>query len=133
MAEAGLEFLSTAGTVVVVDYLDIKQVDFVREFGGAGGEKRAFLTRPKMEGLWIRLTFRDHDVLEGVIPNNLLQIPRPGITLTPPDFGGNRQRVFVPRSALTDVVVLGVVGSPLNKAVATKKRVETERQLPMFE
>lgn len=107
-------------------------VEFVREFGsGSSGEKKAFQTRPKMEGLWVRAAFRDGDTLEGVVPNNLLSIERQGFSLTPPDFTANRQRVFVPRSALTGVLVLGVVGSPLKRPAP--KKPAAPGQLPMFE
>lgn len=137
LADAGVELLTPAGTVLIVEYLDVKLVDFVREFAPSTPyvEKTSFLTRPKLEGLWVRLRFRDGDFLEGVLPNNLLQIARQGFTITPPDFVGNRQRVFVPRSSVTDVVVLGVIGSPLKKEAIAKKRARSidGSQLPMFE
>jgi len=37
----------------------------VKEFEGAADPQRqAFLTRPKMEGLWVNLRFRDGGLLE---------------------------------------------------------------------
>ena len=74
--------------------------------------------------------FRDGEVLEGVMPNNLLQIDMYGFTVIPPDPFGNTQRVFVPRMALRAVQVLGVVGSPLKKR--GPKRVPKE-QIGLFE
>jgi hypothetical protein len=68
-----------------------------------------------MEGLWVRLQFRDGDLMEGVMPNNLLQIEQYGFTVAPPDSFSNQQRVFVPRTSLRAVEVLGVVGSPLKR------------------
>jgi hypothetical protein len=68
-----------------------------------------------MEGLWVSLELRDGDRLEGVLPNNLLQIESQGFTIIPPDPFLHRQRLFIPRLALKKVEVLGVVGSPVQK------------------
>jgi hypothetical protein len=123
---AGVELLSPNGDAATVPYFEIKSIAFVREFGKpAGGERTTFLTRPKMEGLWVRMTFRDGDVLEGVMPNNLLQVEPYGFSVVPPDSFSNQQRVFVPRGSLRSVEVLGVVGSPLKrKKTATRDQGE---------
>ena len=71
----GVELLSEEGQVAVVPYAEIKTVSFVRDF--SDGERRAAgysYTRPKMEGLWVSLKFRDGEVMEGILPNNLLQL-----------------------------------------------------------
>lgn len=111
----GVELLSAQGNVSVVPYEEIKAVAFVREFDAQEGGRSLFLTRPKMEGLWVRLQFQDGELLEGVIPNNLLQVEHYGLTVIPPDPNGNSQRLFVPRVALRSAEVLGVVGSPLRR------------------
>jgi hypothetical protein len=119
---AGVELLSAEGNVAVVPYSDIKSIAFVRDFDlGAGAERAVFQTRPKIEGLWVRLSFRDGDILEGVMPNNLLQVEHYGFSVVPPDSFSNQQRVFVPRGALRAVEVLGVVGSPLKRRKAAAK------------
>jgi hypothetical protein len=113
---AGVEFLTPEGNFAVVPYPDIKAVDFVRDFlAPAEPERKLFQTRPKMAGLWVRVEFRDGDVMEGIIPNNLMQLESQGFTLIPPDSFSNHQRIFVPRTALKLVEVLGVVGSPLKR------------------
>lgn len=112
----GVELLFPDGKIQTVPYADIKSIAFVRDFEQGGSADRAtFLTRPKMEGLWVRLHFRDGDVLEGVMPNNLLQIDPYGFSIVPPDSMSNQHRVFVPKGALRSVDVLGVVGSPLKR------------------
>jgi hypothetical protein len=119
---AGVELLSPDGDAVTIPYPDIKSIAFVREFGKSpGGERSTFQTRPKTEGLWVRLTFRDGDILEGVMPNNLLQVEAYGFSVAPPDSFSNQQRVFVPRASLRSVEVLGVVGSPLKRKKAGAK------------
>ncbi len=112
---AGVEVLSEEGKVVVVPYAEIKSVAFVREFSDEEPERRVFFTRPKMEGLWVSLKYRDGEVIEGILPNNLLQQDIHGFMIVPPDPSGRQQRLFIPRAALQSAQVLGVVGSPLRK------------------
>ena len=121
------------GRIVVVPYDDVKTVSFVRDFdqGDARRELRQFTARPKMEGLWVRLRFRDNDAMDGLLANNLLQLEPYGFTLVPPDPGFHNQRVFVPKAALAEVQVLGVVGSPLRKV--RKPKPTPEEQISMFE
>jgi uncharacterized protein DUF6982 len=127
----GVELLSADGNVATVPYGDIKAIAFVRDFGGAGEpDRRLFNTRPKMEGLWVSLQFRDGDVMEGVMPNNLLQVESLGFTVIPPDSFGNSQRFFVPRASLVTVEVLGVVGSPLKKR---KAKAAPKEQIGLFD
>jgi len=128
---AGIEILSVDGKVALVPYAEIQVVAFVRDFASAGEpDRRTFNTRPKMEGLWVRLSFRDGEVMEGVIPNNLLQLEPFGITIIPPDPYSNNQRIFVPKAALDTVEVLGVVGSPLKKR---KPKPAPKEQIGLFE
>jgi len=133
LSAEGIELLTTLGAIVVVPYDDVKTVSFVRDFdqGDARRELRQFTARPKMEGLWVRLRFRDNDAMDGLLANNLLQLEPYGFTLVPPDPGFHNQRVFVPKAALAEVQVLGVVGSPLRKV--RKPKPTPEEQISMFE
>jgi len=127
----GIELLSADGNVATVPYEEIKTVSFVRDFDAPEtATRRVFNTRPKMEGLWISLSFRDGDVLEGVIPNNLLPVDPHGFTVIPPDPYGPQQRIFIPRAALRSVEVLGVVGSPLKKR---KAKPAPKEQIGLFD
>jgi hypothetical protein len=127
----GIEVLSAEGRVTTVPYEEIKTVSFVRDFEGSGNAgRRVFNTRPKIEGLWLSLEFRDGEVLEGILPNDLLQLEPFGFTVVPPDSYSNNQRVFVPRAALRSAEVLGVVGSPLRRRRA--KAVPKE-QIGLFD
>ena len=128
----GLELLSQGGAVSMVPYSEIKLVCFVRDFqqGEPRKELRLFTTRPKMEGLWVRLSFRDGDVMDGMLANNLLQLDSYGVSVIPPDPGFQNQRIFVPREALSIVQVLGVVGSPLRMR---KAKPTAKEQLEMFD
>jgi len=90
---------------------DVKSVYFVREFQAQfQPERKTFLSRPKLDGLWVRLRFRDSDEMEGIVSNDLLDLLETGVQLTPPDLHGNSLRMFIPRTALAEMKVLGVVG-----------------------
>jgi len=90
----------------------VKSVYFVREFAETfQPERKVFLSRPKLDGLWVRLRFRDEDVMEGIVANDLLDLLDNAVQLTPPDLHGNTLRLFIPRSALAEMKVLGVVGA----------------------
>jgi hypothetical protein len=127
LTEAGLELLTAAGAVVVLPYGDVKAVYFVREFTDTPHGRRAFGSRPRTGGLWLRLSFRDGDQLEGIMPNNLLQVEARGLQILPPD---SAQRVFVPRGALSSIQVLGVVGSPVRTG---RRKPVPKDQIRLFE
>ena len=55
------------------------------------------------------MTFKDTEVLEALLPNNLLEIDPLGYLVTPPDVYSNNLRIFIPRTALTEMEVLGVI------------------------
>ena len=128
----GVELLTPAGALAVIPYIDIKVVCFVRDFDShePSQAKKVFNTRPKMDGLWVRMELRDGEVLDGILPNNLLQLTAEGFTITPPDAYSNNQKLFVPRAAISQVNVLGVVGSPLTRR--KPKPVVTD-QIGLFE
>ncbi len=128
----GVELLTPGGACLVVPYSEIKVVCFVRDFGSVEPtqEKKVFNTRPKTDGLWVRMELRDGEVLDGILSNNLLQLTQEGFTVTPPDAYSNNQKLFVPRAALSQLNVLGVVGSPLTRR---KPKPAPEGQIGLFE
>jgi hypothetical protein len=107
-----VELLRPEGSLVRVPFTETKLVCFVRDFdlGETWQDHRAFATRPKTAGLWVRFWLRDGDWLEGILPNNLLQIEAAGFNAVPADASYQNQRIFVPRLALSSVEVLGVIG-----------------------
>jgi len=130
ITEGRLELMNTAGNVVAIDLRDVKGVYFVREFGDSESlTRKTFTSRPRIEGLWVRLRFRDNEIIEGMMPNDLLQEGAEGYSIIPPDPGSNTQRIFVPRFALAEMTVLGVIGE---KAGRRGRRPEDTRQVPMF-
>jgi len=128
--EGRLELLNTAGNVVGIDLRDIKVVYFVRDFGDAEAPSRkTFTTRPRTEGLWVRLKFKDGDILEGMMPNDLAVTGGDGFLVNPPDLRSNTQRMFIPRSALESLTVIAVIGATRRQ----RRGILTDtRQVPMF-
>jgi len=125
-----LELLNTSGNVVAIELRDIKVVYFVREFGDAESPSRkTFTTRPRTEGLWVRLRFKDNEVLEGMMPTDLSLTTAEGFLINPPDLRSNTQRIFVPRSALDSLTVLAVIGATRRQ----RRGVSLDTgQVPMF-
>ncbi len=133
LQETGIELLTNAGAIVNLSKEEVKAVCFVKDFEAnpTWRTNRTFSNRPKTEGLWVRLHFRDGDTLEGIIANDLLQVEPLGFAIAPPESGFQNQKIFVPKAALTHVQVLGVVGSPLRRRA--KPEPAEKEQLKMFE
>jgi hypothetical protein len=115
-----LDLLTPEGQHRDFSVKDVRSIYFVRDFPeDFEPVRKVFLSRPKMEGLWVRLRFRDGESIEGVIPNDLLSLLDRGVQITPPDLQGATLRIFIPRSALAEVKVLGVVGMARRKPAST--------------
>ena len=119
--ESIVDLLDLGGRVLPVQLADIKCISYVREFNlndTVNPERltrRTFLARPRSKGLWLRLTFRSGDLIEGLAPDDhvLLDdvINDLGLHLTPPDIRSNTQRIYVPRSSITHLQLLAVITS----------------------
>jgi hypothetical protein len=106
-----LDLLTPEGEHEQVPVASVRAVYFVRDLDEEfAPERKAFLSRPKLDGLWVKVRFRDEATLEGVIPNDLVNFLDNGLHLTPPDFNANADRIYVPRPAIAELTVLGVVG-----------------------
>jgi hypothetical protein len=84
------------------------------------------------------MIFKDKEVMEGLMANDLLAVEPSGFLVTPPDYYSNNVRVFVPRTALEAVEVLGVISDESARRTAQRTRraarkpaVET-RQIGLF-
>jgi hypothetical protein len=114
-----IDLLTPDGEHQEIPLVRVRSIYFVREFSDDfEPERKAFLSRPKLDGLWVRLRYTDGETLEGVVPNDLLTMLDNGIQITPPDLNSTTDRIFIPRSALTELTVLGVVGIARRKPAA---------------
>jgi hypothetical protein len=128
--EGKLELLNTAGNVVAIDLRDIKIVFFVREFGETESlNRKTFTTRPRTEGLWVRIKFKDNEMIEGLMSNDLSANLPEGFLINPPDLRSNTQRMFIPRNALESLTVLAVIGAGRRQR---RGMAADTRQVPMF-
>jgi len=115
-----LELLLSSGKLVQILWTEIKWVCYVRELGGSEGSgndtvnperllRRRFSSRPRTAGVWLRLTLSYGEELEGVASNDRSLVDGAGLLLTPPDTRSNTQRVFVPRTSIRELTILGVI------------------------
>ena len=115
-----LELLDNSGKLVKIAWNQVKWVCYVRELASVDGSsgsaaqperllRRRFSSRPRTAGLWLRLLLTDGDELEGVAANDRSLLDGPGLLLTPPDTRSNTQRIYVPRTAIRELTVLGVL------------------------
>jgi hypothetical protein len=140
LSSNGIEVLDRDGHLVSIPLEEVKGLFFVREFDGnpQHAERKVFHSRPRLGGLWVRMTFKDNEVLEGLVPNNLLEIGPSGFFVTPPDLYSNNLKMFIPRSALTGMQVLGVIADGRarrlsQEAGATRAKVaDASRQIGLF-
>lgn len=121
-----IELIDPAARVTPLPLKQIKWIAYVRDFNLADTvsperlDRRRFATRPRTEGLWVRLRFHDGDTLEGLVQINpsLLESlgESQGLFLTPPDTRANTQRLFIPRLALQAIEPLGLILPPSAKS-----------------
>jgi hypothetical protein len=118
----GIRMLDREGRTLTIPFHEIKGVFFVRDFDGNPhrSERKLFQSRPRLAGLWVRMIFKDKEVLEGLLPNNLVELSPEGFLVTPADVYSNNLRVFVPRTALSEMTVLGVISGGRLKKLSQK-------------
>ena len=122
---AMLDLLDPGGHLISLALADVRTIFYVRDFNLGDPDnperlsRRTFLARPRAEGLWVRLTLRGGEILEGLAAADLgllcSIIEDAGLHLTPPDTRSNTQRLFVPRTAIADLQVVAVITTPSRK------------------
>jgi len=120
--QPAIDLLDLSGRVVSLLLHDIKHVCYVRDFNLNDSlnperlTRRTFLAKPRSEGLWLRMTFRSGDLLEGLAPIDITLtddlVHDAGLHLTPPDTRSNTQRIYVPRTSLAELQLLAVITTP---------------------
>ena len=120
--ERTLDLLDLEGRSLPLPLSEVKLICFVRDFNRDDPDnperltRRAFLARPRAEGLWLRLTFTAGDQLEGLAPQDVTLLDAivndVGLFLTPPDERANTHRIYVPRSAIASLELLAIIQAP---------------------
>jgi hypothetical protein len=93
-----------------VSVKDVKAIYYVNSFDGDSEHIQLnFHTRaPIAHGIWMRLQFRDGEIMEGIVYNSLRYLIDPGFFILPTDPGSNNRLVYVQKSWLADHRVLGM-------------------------
>jgi hypothetical protein len=109
--EIGL--LDREGHLVHIPLDVVKGVYFVRDFEASTDRATLSAPRghPRLSGIWIRMTLSDGEILEGLMPTNLMNAAPRRFMVTPADYSPNNLRIFVLRSGLGTVEVLGVIAN----------------------
>jgi len=136
-----LDLLDLSGRMISLPLNDIKTVCYVRDFNMGDSvnperlTRKAFLARPRSEGLWLRITFRTGDQLEGLAPTDRTLLDAladdAGLFLTPPDTRSNTQRLYVPRAAVAELQLLAVITAPSRRqpAAASPRGEDLQEEL----
>jgi hypothetical protein len=132
LSDNSLEMLALDGKVISLDLKTIKWLCFVRDFNSGEPEnperlmRKTFAGRPRTEGLFLRATLTDGELMEGIASNDLSLITSEGLLLTPPDTRSNTQRLWIPAGSISALEVIAVIG------VTARKKVAEERQESLF-
>jgi hypothetical protein len=137
-----IDLLDLSGRIIPLALNDIKIVNYVRDFNLSDPvnperlTRRTFLARPRSEGLWLRITFRTGDLLEGLAATDrsLLDslVDDAGLFLSPPDTRGNTQRLYVPRAAIAELQLLAVITTPSRRQPLPGKPSKESLQDELF-
>lgn len=87
----------------------LKAAFFVKRFDGPGLDEMRFhdhLTPP--ESLWVRVTFQDGEVIEGLVENGARPVLDAGFFLTPTDPEANHWLVYIAKGQVQEFQVLGL-------------------------
>lgn len=106
LGSAGMETVPLEG---------VKAIFFVKSFEGKSHEDLRFHDHlPAPDCLWVRATFLDGEVIEGLIANNPTYVLHPGFYMSPIDPEGNNWLIYVLKNKLADFQVLGLRPAPKN-------------------
>jgi hypothetical protein len=148
LRDDNLPLMAPDGRLTPIPLNTLKRIAYVRDFNlddPANPERLGRLTfaaRPRGDGLWLRLTFLDDEILEGLTTLDLAfadtLLHDQGLFLSPPDSRSNTLRLFIPRLALNSIETLGYVTAPSRRlspppAPKSKPRVTSDTQTTLFD
>ena len=152
LRDGQITLMETDGRLTPFPLKTLKRIAYVRDFNLDDKTdperigRMTFQARPRGDGIWLRLTFQDNELLEGLTTLDLAfadtLLDDHGLFLSPPDPRSNTLRLFVPRPALQSIEVLGFVTAPSRRLAAQsaapsaakrKARVITDTQPSLFD
>ncbi|HWB33060.1 MAG TPA: hypothetical protein VG714_07810 [Acidobacteriaceae bacterium] len=91
----------------------VKAIFYVKTFEGKSHDDLRFHDHlPAPDCLWVRATFHDGEVIEGLIANNPTYVLHPGFYMAPIDPEGNNWLIYVLKNKLKNFQVLGLRPAP---------------------
>lgn len=102
--------LAENGTEKEITLQDAKGIFFVKDFNGnVDHSDLRFHDGASPAGfLWVRLTFLDGEILEGMVKNSCKFVVAQGIWITPTDPTGNNLLIYATKSHLRHFEILGL-------------------------
>ncbi len=111
-----IEIVGASGTPNMVQDMSIegvKAIFFVKSFEGKQHDDLRFYDdREPMDCLWVRVTFHDHEVIEGIIRNDSSFVFNSCFLMSPVDPEGNNWLICVIKKQLRNFQVLGLRPAP---------------------
>jgi hypothetical protein len=93
----------------------VKAIFFVKSFEGKWHDDLRFHDHlPAPDCLWVRATFHDGEVIEGLIGNNHNYVVHSGFYMSPIDPEGNNWLIYILKNKLKDFQILGLRPAPKN-------------------
>lgn len=87
----------------------LKAVFFVKRFDGPGLDEMRFHDHADPQAsLWVRVVFRDGEIIEGLVDNRADYLLQPGFLLTPTDPEANHWLIYIAKGQLSEFQVLGL-------------------------
>jgi len=107
----------------------VKAIFFVKSFEGKWHDDLRFHDHlPAPDCLWVRATFYDGEVIEGLIGNNNNYVVHPGFYMSPIDPEGNNWLIYVLKNKLKNFQILGLRAAPKNmRGMNAVKPAQTEQ------
>jgi uncharacterized protein DUF6982 len=133
-----LELLDLSARRQIIPLASLKWACFVRDFnsGEPANPERLLRTtfsgRPRLAGVWLRMTLKDETVLEGMATNDLTLLDPAGLLITPPDTRSNTQRIFLPRTSIAELTVVSVIGASAASPGKRKPPASARGQADLF-
>ncbi len=133
-----LELLDLSAHRQTIPLPSLKWACFVRDFnsGEPANPERLLRTtfsgRPRLVGVWMRVSLKDESVLEGMAANDLMLLDPTGLLLTPPDTRSNTQRIFLPRTSIAELSIVSVIGAAATAPAKRKPPASTRDQTDLF-
>jgi hypothetical protein len=102
--------LAGSGEERLISLQESKGIFFVKDFDGRVNhmDLRFHDDTAPPEFLWVRLTFLDGEVMEGMIQNGAAFVVSDGLWVTPTDPTGNNLLMYASKSHLKNFEVLGL-------------------------